>query len=68
METTTDARAVRSHESAPPDWETAKKWAKAAFAEERMTEVGVGAATLVLTCYLGAVLLKGIQTYSMSGF
>jgi hypothetical protein len=33
-----------------------------------MVEVGLVAATLVVTGYLGSVLFKGIQTYSISGF
>jgi hypothetical protein len=33
-----------------------------------MAEVGVVAATLVVSGYLGSVLVKGIETYSMSGF
>ena len=64
----TDANAIRTHEVIHPDWETAKEWAKATFTKERMTEVGLGAATLVMTGYLGTVLFKGIETYSMSGF
>ena len=64
----TDARAIRIHEAIHPDWETVKEWAKATFTKERMGEVGVVTATLVVTGYLGTVLFKGIETYSMAGF
>jgi hypothetical protein len=64
----TDARAIRPHEVIHPDWEMVKEWAKATFTNERMREVGLGAATLVMTGYLGTVLFKGIETYSTSGF
>jgi hypothetical protein len=48
--------------------ESVKAWAKATFTKERMAEAGLVVATLVLTVYLGAVLFKGIQTCSMTGF
>ena len=64
----TDARAMTVHEAIHPDWETVKEWAKVTFSRERMTEVGLATATLVMTGYLGSVLFKGIETYSMSGF
>ena len=65
---TTYTKAVGTHETIHRDLETVKEWAKATFTKERMTEVGLGAATLVMTGYLGSVLVKGIETYSMSGF
>ena len=64
----TNTRALRTHEAIHPDWETVKEWARATFTKERMAEVGVVAATLVVTCYLDSVLVKGIETYSLSGF
>ena len=64
----THTKALGTHEAIHPDWETVKGWAKATFTKERMAEVGVVAATLVVTGYLGSVLVKGIETYSMSGF
>ncbi len=66
----TDGQTIRGNELAIPhvDLEFVKEWAKAAFTKKRMAEVGVVAATLVVTGYLGAVLFRGIQTYSMSGF
>ena len=64
----TEARTVWTHEAIHPDWETAKAWAKATFTRERMAEAGLVVATLVVIGYLGAVLVKGIETYSMSGF
>ena len=66
----TDGQAIRGNELAIPhvDLESVKEWARATFSKERVAEVGVVAATLVMTGYLGAVLFKGIQTYSMSGF
>jgi len=64
----TDARSIRTHEAICPDWVSVEEWAKATFTKERMTEVGLAAATLVMTGYLGSVLFKGIETYSMSGF
>jgi hypothetical protein len=68
MKMATDARAVRTHEVIFPDWETVKGWAKATFTKEKMAEVGLVAATLAATGYLGSVLFRGIETYSMSGF
>jgi hypothetical protein len=68
MKMATNARALTTHEVIHPDWETVKEWAKATFTKERMAEAGVVAATLVVTGYLGSVLVKGIETYSMSGF
>jgi hypothetical protein len=50
------------------DLESVREWARATFTKERMAQVGLVAATLVLTGYLGAVLMKGVGTYSMSGF
>jgi hypothetical protein len=66
----TDGQTIRGNELAIPhvDLEALKGWAKATFTKERIAEVGVVAATLVVTGYLGAVLLTGIRTYSMSGF
>ena len=64
----TQARAIGIHEAIHPDWETVKEWAKATLTKERMTEVGLAAATLVMTAYLGSVLFTGIETYSMAGF
>jgi hypothetical protein len=48
--------------------ESVKKWAKATFTREGMAKAGLVAATLMVTAYLGSVLVKGIETYSMSGF
>ena len=66
----TDGQTIRGNEPAIPhvDLKSVKEWAKAAFTKERMAEVGLGAAALLLTGYLGAVLVKGVETYSMSGF
>ena len=64
----TDARAIGTHEAIQPDWETVKEWAKSTFTKDKMAEVGLVAATLAVTGYLGTVLFKGIQTCSMSGF
>ena len=66
----TDGQTIRGNEVAIPhvDLESVKAWAKATFTKERMAEVGVVAATLVVTGFVGAVLFVGIQTYSMSGF
>ena len=64
----TDARAIRIREAMHLEWESVKEWAKAAFTKEKMAEVGLAAAALVVTGYLGSILMKGIETYSMSGF
>ena len=66
----TDGQTLGGNERAVPyvDLDSLKGWAKATFTRERMAEVGVVAATLVVTGYLGLVLVKGIETYSMSGF
>ena len=66
----THGETLRGNEMVIPhvDLESVKEWAKATFTRERMAEVGLVAATLVVTGYLGSVLVKGIETYSMSGF
>ncbi len=66
----TDGQTLRGNEMPIPhvDLESVKEWAKATFTKERMAEAGVVVATLIVTGYLGSVLVKGIETYSMSGF
>ena len=46
----TDGQTIRGNELAIPhvDLESVKAWAKATFTKERMTEVGLAAATLVV--------------------
>jgi hypothetical protein len=65
----TDANAVTGHEfvSLHPDLEAVKDWAKRAFPKERIAEVGVVTATLVLLGYLGAVVYQGLHTFTMVG-
>ncbi len=43
---TTDARALRAHETITPDWETMKERAKATFTRERILGATVCAATV----------------------
>ena len=64
----TVGHAVRRNEMIArlPDLEAVKAWAKATFTKERIAEAGVVLATLIATGYLGAVLFKGIQSYSIS--
>jgi len=66
----THGETLRGNEMALPhvDMESVKGWAKATFTRERMAAAGLAVATLVVTGYLGSVLVKGIETYSMSGF
>jgi hypothetical protein len=66
----TDGQTIRGNEMVVPhvDLESVKEWARSTFTKERMAEVGLVAATLVVTGYLGSVLVKGIETYSISGF
>ena len=66
----TDGQTIRGHEMGIPhvDLESVKEWAKTTFTKETMAQVCLVAATLVVTGYLGSVLFKGIETYSMSGF
>ena len=66
----TDGQTIRGNEMVIPhvDLESVKEWAKATFTNERIAGVGVVAATLVVTGYLGSVLFKGMQTYSISSF
>jgi hypothetical protein len=66
----TDGQTIRGHGAVVPhvDLQSVKAWAKATFTKERMVEVGVVAAALVVTGFLGSVLFRGIETYSMSGF
>ena len=61
---------VKGHEIVVPyvDLEAVKEWAKRTLSKERIAEVVLVAATLVVTGYLGSVIFKGIETYSMSGF
>ena len=66
----TDGQTIRGNEMVIPnvDLESVKEWARSTLTKERMAEVGLVAATLVVTGYLGSVLVKGIETYSISGF
>jgi hypothetical protein len=66
----TDGQTIRGNEMVIPhvDLESVKEWVRATLTKERMAEVGLVAATLVASGYLGTVIFKGIQTYSMSGF
>ena len=66
----TDGQTLRGNEISMPhvDLESVKEWAKVTFTKERMAEAGVVVATLIMTGYLGSVLVKGIETCSMSGF
>ena len=66
----TDGQTIKGNEMVIPhvDLESVKEWARSTLTKERMAEVGLVAATLVVTGYLGSVLVKGIETYSMSGF
>ena len=65
----TNGQTIRGHEVLIPhvDLQSVKEWVRAAFSKERMAEIGLVAATFVVTFYLGSVLFKGIETYSMSG-
>ena len=66
----THGETIRGNEMVIPhvDLESVKEWAKVTFTKERMAEAGVVVATLIMTGYLGSVLVKGIETCSMSGF
>ena len=66
----TDGQTIRGNEMVIPhvNLESVKEWARSTFTKERMAEVGLVAATLVVTGYLGSALVKGIETYSISGF
>ena len=65
----TDANAVTGHEfvSLHRHLEAMKDWAKRAFSNDRIAEVEVVTATLVLLGYLGAVVYQGFHTYTMVG-
>ena len=66
----TDGNAIREYEMVGPhlDLEAVKDWAKRTFTRERIAEAAVAASTFVVLGYVWAVLYKGIQTYSISGF
>jgi hypothetical protein len=66
----TDGQTLRGNEMVTPHvvLESVKAWAKATLTRERVAEAGLVTATLVVTGYLGSVLVKGVETYSMSGF
>ena len=66
----TDANAVTDHEfvSLHRDLEAMKDWAKRAFSKDRIADVGVVTATLVISGSLGAVLYKLAHTFTMVGF
>ena len=66
----TDGQILRGLETVLPhvDPGAVQEWVKETFTVERMVEAGLLAATVTVTAYLGAVLLQGIQTYSLSGF
>lgn len=63
-----DSKTAGTHVPVQTDTETLKEGAKKTFTKERMAEVGLATATFVLTGYLGSLLFKGIETYSMSRF
>lgn len=72
----TDANAVTGHEfvSLHRDLDALKGWAKRAFSKDRIADVGVvTAALVVLGCtmgllgYIGAVIYQGFHTYTMVG-
>ena len=66
----TDGNTIRGYEMVGPslDLEAVKDWAKKMFAKERIADATVTAATMGVLGYVCAVLYKGIETYSISGF
>ncbi len=68
MKMSTDAKTIRPHQATQPDWAMVKEWAKKKITKERMAEIGIVAGTLAAMGFLGSLLFKGIQTYSISGF
>lgn len=66
----TDGQTMRGNELAIPhvDFDSVKAWAKATLTKERLAGIGIVAATLVVTGFLGIVLFTGIQSSTMSGF
>ncbi len=65
-----DGNAIRGLEVLTPhlDIEAIREWVRSRLTAERIAEAGLVAATVVLAGYLGAVLYRGVQTYSMTSF
>ncbi len=65
-----NGNAIRRHEVFTPhlDLGAIRDWVRSRLTAERIAEAGMVAATVVVVCYLGAVLYKGIQAYSITGF
>jgi len=68
MKMTTNARALTTHETMHPDWETVKDWAKATFTRERIQEAALCVATVSV---IGTVLFslhRAMESYIVLGF
>ena len=64
----TYTKAVGTHETIHPDWETAKDWAKATFTKERMTEAALCIATVSLIGVVAVSLHRAMESYLVMGF
>ena len=61
----TDTRAIGGHKIDVPqvNLDRVKEWAKRAFSKERIAEVAVTAATVVVLGYVGGFLCQVAQSY-----
>ncbi len=65
---TTYTKAIGTHETIHPDWETVKGWAKATFTKERIHEAALCAATVSLIGVVVLSLHKAMENYIILGF
>ena len=63
MKMATGSRAIRIHEAIHPDGETFVQWVKRAFSKERIAEMALAGATVVVLGYVGGFLYQVAQSY-----
>jgi len=65
---TTHTKAIETHETIHPDWETLKGWAKATFTKERVREAALCVATASLVGVVAVSLHRAMENYIILGF
>jgi hypothetical protein len=65
---TTYTKAIGTHETIHPDWETVKGWAKATFTKERIHEAALCAATVSIIGVVVFSLHRAMEHYIILGF
>jgi hypothetical protein len=65
MKMATDARAVRTHETIHPDWETVKAWAKRTFTKQRIADLVVLASTVAVLGMVLHILHSALENHAI---